>query len=55
MHILVPCLRLQLENGRLGLKELRVSHWQPLAELGLEGKIKEKNKLEEKKEKIFKN
>lgn len=38
----------------MGLKELRVSHWQPLAELGLEEKINEKNKLKEKKEKNFK-
>lgn len=43
VHIPVPCLRLQLESGGMGLKELRVLHWQSLAELGLK-KNKQVNK-----------
>lgn len=33
------CARLQLENRLMGLKELRVLHWQSLAGLGLEENI----------------
>lgn len=33
------CARLQLENRLMGLKELRVLHWQSLAGLGLEKNI----------------